>query len=225
MSDPKTLGVVALKNMFDAYAPMVLDGIFIKRLPREGKGDRKKFEVIKPLPTKETYEKIKQLKYTARLDDVISGACGELANLAEEIRSWYDSLPEGLQQADKGQQLDECANQLENISEPDVPDFARAMAVYAPPMLNVNSRGDRRDDCVHQLQQAVQMLQDAKEMEQFALFHEEQGRTVHLFQEARKGQEQPEETAEEQKDALQALVDELDNIINDAESAEFPGMY
>jgi len=225
MSDKKVMGLVALKNMFDAYAPMVLEGVYVKRLPRTGKGDRKKFELLKPLPNKTEYEKLMRVKFTARLDDVISGACGEIANLAEEVRGWYDNLPDGLRDGDKGSMLDECANQLENVSEPDVPEFAKSMAVYAPPMLNVNSRADRRDDALHQLQQAVQALQDAKDANEFALYHDEDNRQVYIFQEKRKGQEEPEETAEEQKDALQTLIDELESINSEVESAEFPSMY
>lgn len=129
MSDKHVMGGTALKNQFDAYYDMVLISHgFLTEIPKQKKGERSKFIVLKPLPTKEEYDQLKRKRFTYRLDDLVSNISG-LTELGDEVRGWYDNLPESFQQGDKGSMLDECASTLENIQEPDIPEFAAAMAV------------------------------------------------------------------------------------------------
>ncbi len=214
-TEKKVIGALALKNQFDPYYEMVL-GSYLERHPRLKKGERAKFTITKPLPTKEGYEKLKRDRFTTRLDDVVSNV-SNYSDLASELRDWYDNLPESFQQGDKGSMLDESASTLENISEPAVPDWAGAMAVYCPPMLDISSRADRRDAISHELQQAVDAIDEALTKGRFPLKDDDEGNMYQL----------PPEDAEdtEQRDELQSLKDELENIISEAEGVEFPGMY
>lgn len=219
MSDKKIIGKLALKNQFDAYVVMVLGDGYLNQLPRKGK-EKAKFELLKPLPTPEEYEKMKRQRFTVRLDDVVSSISG-LSDLADELRSWYDNLPESFQQGDKGSVLEESASTLENIQEPDVPRWAGAMAVYAPPMLDLTSRADRRDGIVHELSQALAAIDNALESgKPFPLCRSEDGKT-----EFKLPTRSEDDDGEILWDELQGLRDELDNIINEAEGVEFPGMY
>lgn len=212
MSDKKIMGGTALKNRFDAYYDMVLCDR-ISEIPKQKKGERAKFIVLKPLPTKEDYHQLKRKRFTYRLDDMVNNISG-LTELGDEVRGWYDNLPESFQQGDKGSMLDECASTLENIQEPNVPEFAVAMAVYAPPLLDCNSRSDRRDAITHDLQNAITALEEAIETGKFKTVD---GDEIVV----QKG----DDDEANQVDEIQSLVDELQTICEEAEGVEFPSMY
>lgn len=133
------------------------------------------------------------------VDDAISAGFGDLTELGEELRNWYDSLPENLQGGDKGSTVDEGASTLENLNEPDVDsDLSKALEVKGVdvqvyPLKKRASRADRRD-------YAVGLLSGAKDaLEEF----NEDG----------------------ENDEAKQLVDDLDELISEAEAVEFPGMY
>jgi len=55
-----------------------------------------------------------------RLSDAegrIASACEDVRGVGEELREWFDNLPEGLQGADKGDALQTAADELESIAD------------------------------------------------------------------------------------------------------------
>jgi len=56
----------------------------------------------------------------ARLQEVqrqIEDVMSEVESLHDEMQEWYDNMPENLQDGDKGNAVQECADQLENIKD------------------------------------------------------------------------------------------------------------
>jgi hypothetical protein len=213
MSDKKIMGLVALKNRYDAHFNRVLGGNFIQQVSRQKKGERASFQVLKPLPTSSEYEQLRNRAFTVRLDSLVDFS--EIENLAGEMRDWYDNLPPGLQGADKGSEVDECASGLENISAVDVPDFITGMTVFHPPALDVNSRSDRLYEVKGCLDAVVQALDIVIDQKKFVFKDEDTGIIQIGFR----------ELDEEQLEELRNFRSELDNVSGELEGISFPGMY
>jgi hypothetical protein len=129
------------------------------------------------------------------IEAAVETAFGEVETLAEEMRSWYDNLPPGLQENDKGCRVEECASVLGAVDVVEVPQVLIDGADLADPPVIVSPL-PRRASRADRLGWAVELLNQAAEA-------------------ARKhgGDE-----ADEFADALESAVMEL-------EQAEFPGMY
>ncbi len=54
--------------------------------------------------------------------DAIDAAFSEVESLADEMRNWYDGMPENLQGGDKGAQIEECADLLESVQPVPLPE-------------------------------------------------------------------------------------------------------
>lgn len=138
--------------------------------------------------------------------DAISEACGEITSLAEEMRDAFDNTPESLQSSGAGEARGEAADALENISEPDVPEelqgdkfkikwHVRALPAKQQAKL---SRAARRDEAVQTLTAVVERLNAITDDAEFT---------------------------EEEREAASGFADEVQQIIDEAEAVEFPGMY
>lgn len=145
-----------------------------------------------------------QKKQAIKVDTTASGAVNTafegITELAEEMRSWYDNMPENLQYSDKGQEVEEAATTLENISEPQVPEFVAELPVsfYTQPQPRKASRQRRLDDYLDYARIAVGELETA--LETYA-------------------------EDEEKHSDLQACIEDVQSMIDDAEGVAFPGMY
>src|SRR6267142_1688620 len=86
------------------------------------------------------------------IEDAISTGYSILEELGQELRDWYDNLPESFQDGDKGSTLDEGASTLENLSAVEVSDaLAKVLTdeiVTVTPMKKRASRATRRDYAV-----------------------------------------------------------------------------
>lgn len=83
---------------------------------------KKMAEVLSGLPeTALTVTKINPSPSRAdRLSDAegqVGDAASVVRELEEEVRGWYDNLPENLQGGDKGSRLEECADALGEIAD------------------------------------------------------------------------------------------------------------
>ena len=147
---------------------------------------------------------------TVLIADALENAFGELEQLASEMRDWYEGMPENFQNGDKGEQVNEAADNLEQIQSIDLPDWlddaelgdgsenpSRA-SVEVWPLPRRASRADRRD-------YAVSLLQGVKDHVDTLLYD--------------KGEKW------EHKDDAESFVSELDDAIGYAEDVSFPGMY
>jgi hypothetical protein len=140
------------------------------------------------------------------IEDAVSEAFGEIQSLAEEMREAYDNTPEALQNSGVGEARGEAADNLENISEPEVPTELQGdkfkvtwqVPVLSPSKQRKRSRSNRRYDAIETLNQVVARLEELKE---------------------------DEEQSEEVREAAESFVDDVQTVIDEAESVEFPGMY
>lgn len=141
-----------------------------------------------------------------KLSDAVNEAYSELESLATEMREAFDNMPEGLQGSDKGQAREAAADDLEGISEPDVPkslDVETNVVKWTVPARSPSqerrlSRATRRDDAVQTLTAVNDYLEKLQE-------------------DSARSDEEKQEAAD--------FVDELLSAIETAEGVEFPGMY
>jgi hypothetical protein len=142
----------------------------------------------------------RMVELKSSVSGMIDDGLSELQSLGEEMRSWYDNLTDSLQQNDKGTRVGEAADALENLAtEVEVPEGAAEAEVvlHHRPLGRKQSRARRRDHAVAMLSAAKDKLEELKD-------HEDN---------------------EDGDDDFDTPIDELDNIISEAEGVEFPGMY
>lgn len=137
--------------------------------------------------------------------EAVSAGWGEISSLAEEVREIVDNAPEGLNQTQRIQTLDETANYLENIDEPEVPEALSGVRVEWTQLLPRTARRglSRADRCSN----AVAALEVAATAAQTWMDDHE------------------EEEGGEDHDAVLEFLDSVQGAIDDAEAAEFPGMF
>lgn len=141
----------------------------------------------------------KTTTYKSSLADAVSTACGDLTSLAEECREVVDGAEGGRANTQRILTLGETADTLENISEPEIEDEPGKIEIEYAQMLPKSKRhGLSRGD----RRDNATMILDA------------------CIQELEEAQDKLED-----KEAYQPLIDELNEIKDNAESVEFPGMY
>jgi hypothetical protein len=144
--------------------------------------------------------RVKINRRKASVVDVVSTAFEMITELAEEIREVYDNAPESLQNGPRLTTLNDSADILENVNEPDVPDELADIEVeYGEWSARRMSRATRRDYAVQLMDDVIQTLQ------------------------ARLDSDEPADS--EILDGAQELIDGLDEVKGDIDCAEFPGMY
>lgn len=189
----------ALTRAYDRYWSRVLRDGFLDAEPTEkteaGKRKPQRYKVLKDLPMLEEYRQLKNQHYTTTVGDLVSDAFSEIQCLSEEMQEWYDNLPEGFQQSERGERVQEAADALSYLDEVDVPEeFQDLKAVYIP-AFEIESRRDRASE-------VSSMLQTAAE-------------TIRQFME-------DESKADEYDDGI---ADQLEETASSVDDVEFPGMY
>lgn len=193
MKKGMTIGIAKLRNLYDAHVFTIL-GELLEEAPRK-RGTPRKYKLLKDLPTREQYKKLKEARYTTTLADLVSNAYSEAVCLRDELQDWYDNLPESFQSGDKGEQLQTAIDQLgECDSEPDLPEWLGEVQAVHYPALKLESRSDRCAEAVSSLEDAKAAL-DALEVEG------------------------------EKKDEVEELCETLDTAISAWQDTEFPGMF
>jgi len=162
--------------------------------------------------------KAKMVKYEGTVAEAVSYGFALIQELADEVREAYDNTPESLQNSGAGEMRGIAADELEQITEiDDIPDALGSVAVRfeKKPLTRGVSRAARRDDATFLLGKAIEALEAQKYEEIEALEAlEAQGR------EAQESDDDNEEAA-----ARDELVEAIQQMIDDAEAVEFPGMY
>jgi hypothetical protein len=169
------------------------------------------YAVVSELPTPEAFRAMERTAFTSAAEDLVSQALGEIESLAEELRSWFDNMPESFQQADKGQAIDEAAQALEDISSFDPDALVAALPVVHLPDERVSSRSDRACEAAATLRD----VQEAAEAAREALTAEIPGWVES------DGTTSPDAIRE----ALSELEQQCGDVIDTIEGVEFPGMY
>jgi hypothetical protein len=154
------------------------------------------------------------------IEEAYSEFHGEIETLGEEMRAWYDNMPEGPQNGEKGSAVDEAAEALEGIDERDIPEALKPLKFKFSVMSGRgNSRAKRRDDAVQVLDALMQFVEAIDE-------------DMLLKQEARrdyiKALNLPELGTNEcgaLQEAAAGLHSELEEDKDAAEGVEFPGQF
>jgi len=130
-----------LTSRYDADWIEVIGDCLEAELDRE-KGQQRRFEATKTLPTHEEYEQLARKKFTKTVQEMTDNAYGTVEELGEELREAFDNMPESLQDTDVGNARDEAATMCEDIAfaKPEVPDAVARITIYRRPQ----SRGDSR---------------------------------------------------------------------------------
>lgn len=145
----------------------------------------------------------------AHIADAVSNGCSALLELGEECREIVDNASEGLANTQRIQTLEETASALEYVEEPEISDpNIEGLRVKYMESTNKDrrrgcSRAVRRDNAVAMLNGAIAVLEE---------------KIDEWGDNDAPGFVASKETAEELRDQLQQIVDE-------AEGVEFPGMY
>jgi hypothetical protein len=195
-------------------------------------GERQKYTKGKRhLPSTQELDEERSRYFTTTVSDLVSEAYSELQSLAEEVRQWYDGLPENLQSGDKGSRLEQAADTLENLDEPTFGDpeeqvvkdapkrhyaqhfdagerVGKIPVVYMPGNRRRTGRSSRRDEATDQMQAVIDELNDL-----IGRYQTDSGTAA----------DSPYTAA--QLDEMQDVVDRLEADKGDAEGVDFPGMY
>lgn len=189
-------------------------------------------------------KKPKVTEYNGDVAGAVTEATEALGELRDELQNWYDNLPENFQNGDKGSQLQEAIDNLETAaSEPSFDGRVEGLAVsgsFTP--AKGTSRSARRDDAVAILHLAHEAIEARLgEIDGFELSREANGPnrtdgdtlTCNVCGgtfDIEYGQETPEECPDEDcdsnhKDEFEQATSDIEEIVDAAESTEFPGMY
>ncbi len=142
---------------------------------------------------------------TTTLGAAILDAFSELECLGEEMREWASNMEEKFSSTQKYEDVSNAADTLDHLSEPstdDIPEDLKAREIkYTESVKRSKKQSPSR---ATRCGNAVAMLQSASEFLQ--------------------GQADGIED-EDVKSNLTDVLEELDNLISEAEGIEFPGMY
>lgn len=130
----------------------------------------------------------------------IEGAYDELSNLQQECQEIVDNAPEGISETQRIQTLGEAADYLDGADDhPDIPECVQDLVVYYTEdrrKSRSTSRQTRCNDAIGLLQGAVGEM----------------------------GSWLDDNRGHDDADDVQQAIDEIEEMINNAESCEFPGM-
>lgn len=152
---------------------------------------------------------VAESKYKVRevlLSDAANEAYSELQSLGEEMREWADNLEEKFSGTDKYTRVSEAADTLEGLNEPDYPDWAGKTKVSITELIKPprkQSRAYRRDQACSIIDECTAACNEWLEA------HEEVKEGADL----------------ELSGQIEQLRDDLENLKDEAEGVEFPGMY
>lgn len=174
------------------------------------------------------------IKHDTSVEGAVSDAQSEIESLAEEMRSWYDNMPENFQNGDVGSRVSEAADTLEGISWPEAPEAVSSLPVsYTTPSRRRASRRERRDDATCAIDMAISVAREWAETEDAGWECIPESERNRLEGDVKKaGAEMTDEMKKgaglayhaEHKDAVEAYADELESAKDEADNVDFPSM-
>jgi hypothetical protein len=159
----------------------------------------------------------KLITRTASAADAVSEAVSLLTELGEECREACDNMPESLQSTSRYDALSGSADVLECVEEPDASE-----GLPAAPVVWQEPRPTKR-----QPSRATRCAAAVAILEAVVAWCDEQ---CDALIQVPSDDDKPEDTAEEERldalhEALTEYRDALQQIVDNAEGCEFPGMY
>lgn len=192
----ETISARKLTSTYGRLATQVLADY----LEQVGAGRSKSYKILKPLPPPQDYKFLENQHFQRTVEDLISDANSEVDSLAEELREWYDNMPENLQSGDRGSRLEEAADTLEGLDKPEPEGELAEFKVVFRPGQKVTSRADRASEAANMYREVAQALRDFVE-------------------------DQQEENKDFSGDDYEDLASTCENAADELESVEFPGAY
>ncbi len=223
------IGRLALVKRYDRWAPRVLvqhnsiREIQVKRAEGAKRRPQSQYVAIGEIPTAGAYAKLRDRTYTMTAEDAASQVQSTFEELGDELRSWYDGMPENFQGGDKGTEVEAAAEACEELAGSELkPEdcIAQLPVVHLPG--EGSSRGDRcaeacclLDDLAGACSDAIDKMQRAVPMWEVPSWAEEampEGIEVADY-------------CKQLIEALETLRDQAEEDKGNAEGIEFPGMY
>lgn len=193
---------VFLRNNYGTHAWVYLRD-YLTALPRARK-EQQKYRWSREAPTTEEAAELRTKHFTTTLGELVSDAFSDLESLKDEMQEWYDNLPDNFQDGDKGSEIQETIDALENIQEVTLPAGAEALTVMYVPAEEISSRQERCSDAAGRLQIASETIRETLQDLLDAATEEEPFKD-------------PEDWA--------IIADELETAGQEADGVSFPGMY
>lgn len=228
------IGRLALVKRFDRWAPRVLvqhdriREIQVERAEDAKRRPQAQYVAIGEIPTAEAYAKLRDLTYTMTAEDAASQAHSTFEELGDELRQWYDSMPENFQNGDKGTAVEEAAQACEDIAGSDLQteECIKNLPVCHLPG-ETSSRSDRCGEACSLLDDLAGACSDAIDL------LNKEGSEMPAWATEDDGDASYDEMTDEQKaahrskviEALETLRDQAEEDKGNAEGIEFPGMY
>lgn len=160
--------------------------------------------------------------------DAASTAYSEVEQLAEELQSWYDNMPESLQNGDKASALQDAIGTLEGVAEVDIPDCAAGLTCQYLPLKRKASRATRCSYATEILNAVSGALRERIEVLNDMKFDEVEDEQTGDVKEEGDDTASDEPGTESERDdhvsALESAADEIENHASELEGVEFPGM-
>lgn len=154
----------------------------------------------------------------------VADAFSMIEELGNECREIVDNAGDALANTQRIQTFGETADVLENVSAVDVPDCISDVEIHYGESVPTRkgrstSRSVRCSNIVSILEAAKSRAEELKDENES---HREEYENASV--EDREGMAEPDYT-EEDEGEMGTFIDELENVINEIESLEFPGMY
>lgn len=163
---------------------------------------------------------------TGRVEDAILNAMSELTEeLGGEMRDWYDSMPDPIRDSSKGDSVNEVADALEGLDQPDLDGLPKEVLDIQATWTEARkvrgkqktpSRNVRRDNASAKIGAARDALRDWCDEQESQLEEAAAGAGV----EEEEGKEH-----EELIERVRDLADKLDEMTDEIDGLDFPGMF
>jgi hypothetical protein len=160
----------------------------------------------------------------------VSDGFSVITEVGEEFREIYDNAPESLQQSDVNQTRDNTASEIENLSEPDIPDVLEGVPCTYIEDNGKVYRGRRSQSRACRATNGAGMLRAAAEgAEAWLSEHEElpeEGTAAYKEMVAKLEDEGIDlDTYEQTRDEVEEFITECNDIADTVENLEYPGMF
>jgi len=173
--------------------------------------------------------KLKTTPITCSAVGAVEQGGSDIRELQDEMQNWYDGMSENLQGGQKGSDveqaandLDECADALESI---DFPSWLADTQVTYSIRSKGGRKGDprwlRRDNAVAAVEAVIDLARSYSENAQGLL----EGGPDDCDSFEVEGETLDRDTLEARRDEAETLADELEGAKDTADAVEFPGMY
>lgn len=148
---------------------------------------------------------------TGTITDALSTGFSEIQSLRDELTEWKDNLEEKLSHTDKYQRVSDCADSLDEIADCEdecVPPIHTEETVDWVEQKKASKKSPYPRWL--RLQNAVNALEAVKAQLEILVETDD---------------DEDEDPEDENRMEIQACIDKLDEIIDGANSVEFPGMF